>query len=121
MIKLVYCVRRRADVAPEEFRRTWLEDHGPLVRSYASALKAVRYVQSHTMDVPLNEAIAASRGTAAAYDGITEVWWERLDDLLAAGATAEGQAASQALIADEARFIDFAASRVFFTEEHAIF
>lgn len=49
MLKLVYCIRRRSDVPPETFHRYWLEQHGPLVRSVASAIGAIRYVQSHTI------------------------------------------------------------------------
>lgn len=44
MIKLVYCIKRKASVSPEEFYRYWLEDHGPKVRSVAAATGAVRYV-----------------------------------------------------------------------------
>jgi EthD domain len=49
MIKLVYCIRRREDVPEDEFHRYWLDEHGPLVRSVADAIGAVRYVQSHTV------------------------------------------------------------------------
>ena len=121
MIKLVYCVARRADVSPEEFSRTWLEDHGPLVKSYAHAMRAVRYVQSHTGMDELNDGLKASRGLEDPYDGITEVWWNSREDFEAAMSTPEGQEAGRALLQDEARFIDFSRSRVFFTEEHEIF
>lgn len=30
MIKLVFALRRRKDMPPEEFHRYWLEEHGPL-------------------------------------------------------------------------------------------
>ncbi len=56
-----------------------------------------------------------------AYDGITEVWWDSLDDLVAALRTPEGQAASQALLEDERQFIDVPRSFIFLTEEHTIF
>ena len=48
MIKLVYCVRRRADISEAEFFRYWKEEHGPLVKSVARDLRARRYLQSHT-------------------------------------------------------------------------
>lgn len=121
MVKLVYCVRRRADLPPDEFHRYWLEVHGPKVRSVAAALRARRYVQSHTIAPELNQAFVASRGLADPYDGITEVWWDDLEDLQAALATPEGLAASRMLVEDEARFIDFSQSRVFLTTEHPIF
>ena len=121
MVKLVYCVRRRADVSPEEFYRYWLNVHGPKVTSVAEALRARRYVQSHTCEPELNQAFVASRGLAPAYDGITEVWWDRVEDAKAAMATSAGVEALAMLVEDEARFIDFSQSRVFMTTEHPIF
>jgi uncharacterized protein (TIGR02118 family) len=121
LIKLVYCLRRRDDVAPEQFHRYWLETHGPLVRSFAKALRARRYVQSHTLETPLNRLLADSRGLAPAYDGITEVWWDSIADLQGGLATPEGQTAGRALLEDERTFIDFSRSRIFLTEEHEIF
>lgn len=121
MLKFVYCVRRNPQMSVEAFRKYWLENHGPLVRSYAKALKAKRYVQSHTLDHPLNAAAQQPRGTKPAYDGITEVWWDSADDLIAALSTPEGQQANMILAEDEARFCDLPNCSVFFTEEHTIF
>jgi len=121
MVKLVYCLRRRSDVPAEEFRRYWLEKHGPRVRGFAEALRARKYVQSHTLDSPLNAVLTESRGMESPYDGITEVWWDDMKQLEAGFGSSEGQAASNDLIEDEARFIDLSKSRIFLTEEHTIF
>ena len=121
MLKFVYCVRRRPDLSPEAFRKYWLEHHGPLVRRYASAMRAKRYVQSHTLDSPLNAAAQQPRGTKPPYDGLTELWWDSVDDLVAALNTPECHAANRALAEDEARFCDLPNCSVFFTEEHTIF
>lgn len=121
MIKFVYCVRRRPELSPEDFRKYWLENHGPLVRKYAAALRAKRYVQSHTLDTPLNDAAQVPRGTKPAYDGITEVWWDSAEDLIQALDTPAGQEANRILAEDEARFCDLPNCSVFFTEEHNIF
>ena len=87
------------------------EDNKALIR---------RYVQAHTLGTDLNGALAASRGTSEAYDGLAEVWWDSLDALLAVSNTEEGQRANETLIEDEARFIDFTRSSFFMTEEHTI-
>ena len=121
MIKFVYVVRRRPELSPEAFRKYWLENHGPLVRSYAQALRAKRYVQSHTLDLPLNQVAQQIRGTQPPYDGITELWWDNLEELLSASQTAEGRQANLLLALDEARFCDLPNCSVFFTEEHAVF
>ena len=121
MIKLVYCITRRADVSPAEFHRYWLEEHGPKVKSVAEAIGACRYVQSHAVLHEANVALQASRGLADAYDGITEVWFADEAAFERAMTTPEGQAAGAMLVADEATFIDFARSSVFLTREHEIF
>jgi len=121
MIKLVYCCRRKEGMSLEEFQKRWLEVHGPLVRKLNRDLPAMkRYVQSHTLPGPATTALQASRGTADAYDGITEVWFDSLEAM--GGDSGEAAAAAaQRLIEDEAEFLDFSRSSVFLTEEHEIF
>jgi uncharacterized protein (TIGR02118 family) len=121
MIKLVYCVRRKAEISQAEFSRYWLEEHGPLVKSVADALRARRYVQSHSTAAEVNAGLSESRGLGEPFDGITEVWWESVEELVAGTATAEGRDAARRLQEDESHFIDFADSRLFLTEEHEIF
>ncbi len=121
MIKFVYCVRRHPRLSAEEFSKYWLERHGPLVKRYAEALRARRYVQSHTLDTQLNAVAGQARGMKDVYDGITELWWDRVEDVVASISTPEGQAANRILAEDEARFCDLPRCSVFFTEEHTIF
>jgi len=121
MVKLVYCLRRRASISPEEFYRYWLKTHGPKVKDAAEKMRAVRYIQSHTCEPEVNQAFAVSRGLAPSYDGITEVWWDSIDDLKAAMADAAGAEAMAILREDESRFIEFSQSCVFLTTEHLIF
>lgn len=120
MIKLVFNVRRRSDIESAEFYRYWKDEHGPLVRSVADTLGIVRYVQSHTIDTPLNDALRASRNTEPRYDGVAELWWASMDDFGARLASPDAQAASAKLLEDEARFIDLPATSIFMTEEHEI-
>lgn len=121
MIKLVYICHRRSDFTPEAFYDRWLNVHGPLVKSVAEQIGARRYVQSHKLDTSVNEQLREARGMAEPYDGITEVWWDSMDDLIRAAETEEGQAAMQRLVEDEAEFLDLSKSCIFMTEEHTIF
>jgi uncharacterized protein (TIGR02118 family) len=120
MVKLVFVIRRREELSPEEFHRYWLEEHGPLARRLLESLGVRRYVQTHTTGGELNAALAGARGTAAAFDGLAEIWWDSLDHLLAAAGSEEGQRANETLAEDEARFIDLERSSLFVTEEHTI-
>jgi hypothetical protein len=50
MLKLVFYCRRNPNLSVEEFQRSWLSDHGPLVHSLRAAFPQMRrYVQSHTL------------------------------------------------------------------------
>jgi uncharacterized protein (TIGR02118 family) len=121
VIKLVYCLRKRDDIDDAEFHRYWLEDHAPLVKSFAKAIRARRYVQSHTVLPEVNQTFVDGRGLAEPYEGITEVWWDDADALNAGFGSPEGQEAGRALATDEAKFIDLERSCIFMTEEHEIF
>ena len=121
MIKLVYVITRRAELSADAFHDYWLDRHGPLVAAQAGALRLRKYVQSHLIDHPANEGMRAVRGMLGPVDGITEVWWESVEDLNAAYATDEGAASGRVLASDEETFIDFSRSQVFLTREHAIF
>ena len=121
MIKLVFCLRRRSELSPEEFRRYWLAEHAELVKRHSPALRVRRYVQSHTVADPRVAASLAVRGSdVAPYDGVAELWWDSVEDLVEAGATKEGRAAGRALLEDERHFIDLAGSPIFYSEEHVI-
>jgi len=121
MIKLVYVITRRADKTPAQFYDYWLGAHAPLVATHQGALRMRKYVQSHLVDTPANEAMRAVRGMQAPVDGVTEVWWDSLEDMQRAYAAPEGARAGQDLSEDESRFIDRARSQVFITTEHEIF
>lgn len=121
MIKLVFTVRRKAGTSREDFQRYWYDSHGPLVRSKAKALRIRRYVQTHLLEAAANGALAHSRGSEPEhYDGVAELWWDSMDDFLAAGASPEGRAASAELLADERTFIDLKSSPLWLGEERPV-
>ncbi|MBW2090870.1 MAG: EthD domain-containing protein [Deltaproteobacteria bacterium] len=121
MIKLVFCLRRLPHLSREEFQKYWLENHGPLVRKHAKAMRLKRYIQVHTtLDDTINDEMRTARGGPEAYDGVAELWWESFEDLAAAYATPEAQKASEELLEDERRFIDLEQSPLWFAQEHVI-
>ena len=120
MIKFVFCAKRHPNMSRAEFQDYWLNHQGPLFKKFADTYRAVRYVQSHTIDSPLNENIKRSRGTAEAYDGVGEIWWHSEEDFFAAISSPEGQKLRAMFVEDEARFVNLSASSAFFTVEHVL-
>lgn len=121
MIKIVFCLRGKPELTPEEFSRYWLEEHAPLVRTHAEALGIRRYVQSHTFDDPRLASTLTARGCEGEpYDGVAEIWWDSADEFAAVRNSDAGRAAGLALLRDEREFIDLARSRIFFAREHTI-
>jgi uncharacterized protein (TIGR02118 family) len=121
MIKLVFAIRRREGMTREEFQHYWREEHAPLVKRHAEVLRIRRYVQTHARDTDLDAALAGSRGSEPRhYDGVAELWWESIDDLLQAATSDEGQIAARALLEDERRFIDLPNSPLWLGEENVV-
>jgi uncharacterized protein (TIGR02118 family) len=120
MIKLSFSLRRRPELSREEFQRYWFDNHAPLVKKHAQALRIHRYVQLHTCRDDINVGLRASRNAPEEYDGVAELWWQSREDMTAALETAEGQAAGRELLEDERRFIDLEHSPLFIGEEKQI-
>ncbi len=120
MVKLVFCARRLPHLSRAEFQRYWWETHGPLVRRHATMLRIRRYVQVHTLDDPIQDALRGSRGGPEAFDGVAELWWDSLADLTAAEDDPAWREAALALLEDERRFIDLASSPLLVGEERPV-
>jgi uncharacterized protein (TIGR02118 family) len=120
MVKLVFTLRRRPDMTREEFQRYWREQHAPIVERHAETLRIRRYVQVHARDTEIDDALTASRGSAAGYDGVAELWWDSLEDLIAGYSSEPGQAAGVELLEDERRFIDLPNSPLWLGEENVV-
>jgi len=119
MIRIVFLLRRNPALSLAEFQRYWREQHGPLVASHAQRIGALRYVQVHRLDDPINERMAQARGgMEPPYDGVAELWWESEAALRSVVATQDGQRASAELVEDEAKFIDLPNSPLWFTYEY---
>lgn len=119
MIKLMMVLYRKPGTTRAEFRAYWNDQHGPFFMKNAGTIRAKKYVQSQTIDTPLNEAIRASRGMQPECDGVAEVWFESEADMIEAMGTPEGQALSAALLEDENNFIDHSRSSAFVVNEVA--
>ena len=88
--------------------------------SNADAMGAKRYVQSHTLNSPLNEGLRTSRGMQPEYDGVAEVWFESEEALIQGMSSPEGQELGTALQEDEGNFIDHSKSSAFIVQEYEL-
>jgi uncharacterized protein (TIGR02118 family) len=121
VIKLVFSLRRRPDMTREEFQAYWRDQHARLVSRHAETLRIRRYVQTHAHCSGAAAVQSAVRGSEPDYyDGQAELWWESIDDLLAAVSTTEGQHAAAELLDDERRFIDLEQSPLWIGEENVV-
>lgn len=119
MIRLEFALRRKAGMSRADFQQYWRDVHGPLVASHSTHLGILRYVQLHTLDSPINDALAEARGgMEEPYDGVAELWWENLDTLAAATSSDAGRAAGTELLEDEKNFIDLPNSPLWFAYEY---
>jgi uncharacterized protein (TIGR02118 family) len=119
MIRIVFLLRRKPELSLAEFHRYWREEHGPLVASHAQRIAALRYVQVHRLDDPVNERAAQARGgMEPPYDGVAELWWESEAALQQVLATPGGERAGRELLDDEAKFIDLPNSPLWFAYEY---
>jgi uncharacterized protein (TIGR02118 family) len=121
LIKLVFTIRRRPGMTRDEFQSYWRNEHARLVERHADVLHIRRYVQTHARETDADAVISGARESEPGqYDGVAELWWESIDDLLAASSSEEGQIAGAALLEDERRFIDLPNSPIWLGEENIV-
>lgn len=118
MVKLTFCLRRRADMTWEEFSTYWRDVHAPLIERHADVLGIRRYVQVRTARAPgLHAALQARNGgSPEPFDGIAELWFDSLDQFAKPGSPEARQAADE-LFEDQKLFIDLASSPQWLGEE----
>ena len=120
MIKLTFCLHRLPTLTREQFQKYWYEKHAPLVAKNREVLRIRRYVQMHSISHQANDGIRATRMGPEMFDGVAELWWDSIDDILG-DPSSERQKASLELLEDERKFIDLSRSPLWFGEEKAIF
>lgn len=121
MIKLTFCLTRKADLSWSEFSDYWGDVHAPLVHERAEVLRIRRYLQVRTVqDDALHSAFQARNGgSPAPYDGVAELWFDDLASFRSARDERASTAAAE-LLEDERRFIHLPASPIWLGEERAV-
>ncbi|MGB8985173.1 MAG: EthD domain-containing protein [Candidatus Sulfotelmatobacter sp.] len=106
MIKLAYCITKKAGLSDEEFFRYWQEIHGPIG---ARIPHLRRLTQSRRLTIP-------GDSRPPDFDGMAELWFDDIDSLLAARKSPEWKASGD----DETNFIDRDKTAYFICQEHVI-
>jgi len=120
LIKLVFCLHRLPNLSAAAFRDYWWNNHAPLVKERAPALRIARYVQSHGLEHEFDPAMQASRDAQPRYDGFAELWWQNEEDLRFAMSDPTALKAGAELLADERKFIDLTRSSLTFVRERPV-
>ena len=119
MVKLVQCIRRRPSLGVDGFRAAW-EGYGERLRAVAIELGAIRVTLSTTLETPLNDALAAARGSLQAFDGVAEIAWPAGAAILADAALPATRARIASLRALQEEFADPGHSSFFFVHEQEL-
>ena len=105
MIKVIYCISKKASLSDEQFFDYWKNVHGP-IGARIPGLR--RLVQSHR--VPRRDDHAPD------FDGMAELWFDDIESLRKARQSPEWKASTE----DETNFIDHTKVAYFVAEEHVI-
>ncbi len=121
IVKLIYVLHARPGLGRDGCQSWWQTRHGAITRRYGTAMGFLRYIQSHTIDDPLNDALRGPRGAMAPYDGLTEVWFDRLRLAEVMNhPDADGAEGFGLLLEDEPKFVDLSRSTTWFAKEQVL-
>tara|TARA_R110002072_G_scaffold13418_12_gene56245 strand:+ start:4269 stop:5033 length:765 start_codon:yes stop_codon:yes gene_type:complete len=115
VVKLYYVLNHLPDADVNGVQWYWRVQHGPLVRGVGADIQALRYIQVHRLEHEFNQAFAVGRGTKNDYFGHAELWFD-----LSNKATEKQKPASILLYEDEAKFIDFSRSAMWYGKEYVL-
>ena len=120
MIKIIYCMRRKADLTAEAFQQHWRDVHAPIVLRHQHTLHLARYVQTAAIRHPYDARVERRGVMVPPYDGIAELVWATQEDFRQAFESEQARIAQRELGLDEALFIDIAASARWICDERRL-
>ena len=120
MIKVLFGIRKRADLSHEEFWRRWHVGHAALAREVAGAIGMRKYIQSLGVHPEMSAVFAKERGAPPPFDGVAEAWFDSYESLQASMKTPEGADGFKRLLDDERNFLDVSQCVFTLAKEHPI-
>lgn len=117
MIRLINCIRKRADISTEEFRIFWNDpEFDRLMQLTSDTYGATRWARSLTLQVQANVRIREVRGSGEPFDGVVEYWWEHGRDLMDIMTSDAGAKVLDQMHEYQRQFVDFSGGSAFFTD-----
>lgn len=110
MIEVVYCMRRKAGLTHEAFVVHWEGVHVPIVMENLGALRLAGYERTEPVSHPYSARVERLKTMRPPFDGIARLRWANEEDMRHAFESEEGLVVQRRLAADEAAFVDAAAS-----------
>lgn len=117
MIKVIYCIRRKAGMSREGFLEHWMKVHAPIVMRNREVLRLARYVQTLPISHRFGARVERPGVMLAPYDGVAELAWASLEDFHHAFESEAARMVQRELAEDEANFIDAAGSARWICDE----
>ncbi len=117
MIRFIHCMKARPDVSLEAFRDFWHSQEFNQQLSELATWAGSRQIRRNlTLQVDSNNRLQMERGAAAPYDAVLEIWFDNAAGLQAIVDNSELQELLQRMEQLQADYVDFQASKRFFTE-----
>ena len=117
MIRLITCLKRRADIGAQEFREFW---HAPefdeLIEQLVELSGAERFSRNLTLVVAANQLLMQDRGLDEPFDGVLEYWWHDAAHFETMYNDPNSRALMRKMQEYQQQFSDISASVSFFTE-----
>ena len=113
MIKLIFLLKRKAGLSPEQFRAHYEDSHVKLAQLYFGHL-----LQGYRRNYPSSATLIATGATAQfGYDAIAEMWLEDQTTLERMIAIIRDPEISRVLVSDEEEFLDREATLMLVCDE----
>lgn len=112
----MFCIRRQAGLAHDEFLAYWRGRHADLVRRHAETLRIKEYTQVSPVHLEVSLSIQQARGFLPPFDGVATICFESLEDFLLPQCDDSARMAQEEIDADCALFIDPHESSIFLAQ-----
>jgi len=106
MVNVVYCMRRRADLTPEQFLDHWGRVHAPIVTENLAVLRLAGYQRIVPKVHEMSPQIERRNVSQPPYDGIALLTWASEEDLKRSLQDPKALEVQRALARDEKLFVD---------------